>query len=239
MLYRKLSELQEYKISEWMGDNYLKEVAEKVGETIFLWDDGINLGIISNDFPVCVSVFENEMVRLSLEQYLESLSKAGLSFVMAILNAPHFEIEKGEYGYHHRVQYETNLQEGYWRPCKYMTTDFNNKEARELLETLHREDINLEVTPLSAYVRDGKILGLAASRTDETGALQIDLIGTHPDYRRKGIAKEMHAHLLAWGKMNGFEVHHASVDYDNEAVQAIYKASGSIKLGETIEAMRG
>lgn len=235
MLYRKLSELQEYKISEWMGDNYLKEVAEKVGETIFLWDDGINLGIISNDFPVCVSVFENEMVRLSLEQYLESLSKAGLSFVMVILNALHFEIEKGEYGYHHRVQYETNLQEGYWRPCKYMTTDFNNKEARELLETLHREDINLEVTPLSAYVRDGKILGLAASRTDETGALQIDLIGTHPDYRRKGIAKEMHQHLMAWGQKMGFIMHYSEIEYENEAMHAIYKASGSIKLGETIE----
>lgn len=238
MLYRKLDQSQEKRISEWMGNDYLKEVAEKIGETVFLWDDGTNLGMVSHEFPVCLSVFENETVALSIEDYLESLRNERLSFVLAILNASHFYIKKGDYGYRHSVQYQTDLQSGNWVFCDSMTTDFDHKEAFELLKILHREEIDLEVTPLSAYIKDGKIVGLAAPRTEETGALQIDLIGTHPDYRRQGIAKEMHHHLLAWGQKMGFTMHYSEIEYDNEAMHKIYRASGSIKLGEVIKAMR-
>jgi ribosomal protein S18 acetylase RimI-like enzyme len=80
-------------------------------------------------------------------------------------------------------------------------------------------------TGFAAVERDGQVAAIGMAVAEE-GAVGIFEIGTRPEYRRRGLAREVMRTLLAWGAAGGASTAYLQVMLQNTPARSLYQALG-------------
>ncbi len=79
-------------------------------------------------------------------------------------------------------------------------------------------------------LEDGVVVGQCAAvvhrHPDKPDELYVDEVGTATTHLRHGIARAMLAEMFAWGRELGCEEAWLGTEFDNEAANALYRATG-------------
>ncbi len=93
----------------------------------------------------------------------------------------------------------------------------------------------------SVWEEEGKIVGNATltHRAPENGAWLISNVAVHPNFRRKGIARDLAKHAMDVIRAEGGRTIYLQVDAVNESAVRIYRELGFDEIGGRISWLRG
>ncbi|HUO98098.1 MAG TPA: GNAT family N-acetyltransferase [Rhizomicrobium sp.] len=95
-------------------------------------------------------------------------------------------------------------------------------DGRERLETLSR--IRLPLMRATVFVDDKRVsCGMAAAADGLAG---INLMRTHPDFRRRGLARRVLGAIAGWGLAQRIETLFLTVEEANAPARALYRSAG-------------
>lgn len=157
----------------------------------------------------------------------------------------------------HAVMYQTDLSAGTWpRDPRVQERPLSGAlapELRTLYAALLTQDGQLgdlsgrdPDAALAETISDGEARLFVLLDGDEAvGAAllttsreaNIHLLGVHPARRGQGLGRALHAHLLA-AAADTHARHGGGTDYGNRAMQRVFAASGSTRLGEQRQYIR-
>lgn len=91
--------------------------------------------------------------------------------------------------------------------------------------------INEDHRPMFAYVEDGAICGYYSLMLMENNECELNNLAVLPDYRHKGIGKELINHAFTTAKKLGCNVMNIAIVEENVRLRTWYEDAGAVHIG--------
>jgi len=110
-----------------------------------------------------------------------------------------------------------------WMECFFQNSHRERETAQARIDLMIRSKIPKKF----AQIRTNSVVSCVGVGMVHSGWIGLFRLGTHPDFRRKGMASSLSDALLEWGfKVNGARHAFLQVETDNESAMKMYEKLG-------------